>query len=311
MSRALRVLGTVLALASLAWLASVAFHHAAALRDLRWGPGALGALAAASALQVLTVVIGALSWRLLLRAAGRDLPLPAALVVTGLSQVGKYLPGNVGQYLGRLALARRHGIPAREVVVTVSFEAAWLVVAAALMTGVASLWAIPAGLAGTAARPLAIALLALAAVASPWLLARLLGRRFGGEPVSLPGPGTFAACLLLDGLSFLVSGSALELLAGSLLGHSGGLGRTTAVFAVAWVAGYVTPGSPGGLGVREALLVAGLRPIHGAAGALALALAFRLATTLGDALAFLAALGGGRLVRPASASDRDRSAPAA
>ena len=38
----------------------------------------------------------------------------------------------------------------------------------------------------------------------------------------------------------------------------------TGIFATAWVAGFVTPGAPAGVGVREAALTVGLTPICGA-----------------------------------------------
>jgi hypothetical protein len=63
--------------------------------------------------------------------------------------------------------------------------------------------------------------------------------------------------------------------------------------ALAWVVGYVTPGAPGGLGLREAVLVLGLSPVVGDAEAMAVALAYRLVTIVADALL----AGGGFLLR--------------
>jgi hypothetical protein len=71
------------------------------------------------------------------------------------------------------------------------------------------------------------------------------------------------------------------------------------VSAAAWLAGFVTPGAPGGLGVREAILVMALEGTLGKGGALAAAALFRAATTLGDVALYLAALvirGNGRLL---------------
>jgi uncharacterized membrane protein YbhN (UPF0104 family) len=62
------------------------------------------------------------------------------------------------------------------------------------------------------------------------------------------------------------------------------------VFAVAWVAGFVTLVSPGGIGVREAILLAGMTPAYGPGVALAAAMSYRVVTCLGDGLAFLLGL---------------------
>jgi uncharacterized membrane protein YbhN (UPF0104 family) len=58
------------------------------------------------------------------------------------------------------------------------------------------------------------------------------------------------------------------------------------LFAIAWIAGYLVPGAPGGLGVREAMMVMVLSPVLGAGAAVGLSLTLRLTTTLGDAVAF-------------------------
>src|SRR6185437_10148319 len=48
-----------------------------------------------------------------------------------------------------------------------------------------------------------------------------------------------------------------------------------AAFSLAWVVGFVTPGAPGGLGVREALLLLMLAPAYSAASASILVIALR------------------------------------
>ena len=54
------------------------------------------------------------------------------------------------------------------------------------------------------------------------------------------------------------------------------------------------PGAPGGLGVREAVLLAAFGPIYGSGVAVGLTLCLRLVTTLGDAALFV----GGLAMRP-------------
>jgi uncharacterized membrane protein YbhN (UPF0104 family) len=72
--------------------------------------------------------------------------------------------------------------------------------------------------------------------------------------------------------------------------NSGNLLTLSLLFASAWTAGYLLPGAPGGLGVREAVSIALLTPILGAGTAVALSITMRLSTTLGDGLAFLVGL---------------------
>jgi glycosyltransferase 2 family protein len=59
----------------------------------------------------------------------------------------------------------------------------------------------------------------------------------------------------------------------------------TAVYALAWLVGFVLPALPGGLGARDGMLVALLAARFGAGVASALAIAVRLANTIGEFLA--------------------------
>ena len=58
-------------------------------------------------------------------------------------------------------------------------------------------------------------------------------------------------------------------------------------FAFAWIAGYITPGSPAGIGVREALIVFSLSRFLGEAESLYIAFVLRIVTLLGDFVFFL------------------------
>ena len=59
------------------------------------------------------------------------------------------------------------------------------------------------------------------------------------------------------------------------------------VFALAWLAGYLLPGAPAGIGVRESMMVLLFAPLLGEGVAIALGVTSRLATTLADAVAFV------------------------
>jgi uncharacterized membrane protein YbhN (UPF0104 family) len=62
--------------------------------------------------------------------------------------------------------------------------------------------------------------------------------------------------------------------------------------ALAWMLGFLTPGAPGGLGVRDAILVAMLTGVSNPAAAVAIAVSFRGVTTLGDVAGLLVGLAG-------------------
>ncbi len=57
-------------------------------------------------------------------------------------------------------------------------------------------------------------------------------------------------------------------------------------YALAWLAGFIIPGSPGGLGVREACIILLFSPITGEQSALIAGLLLRIITTMGDVWTF-------------------------
>ena len=54
------------------------------------------------------------------------------------------------------------------------------------------------------------------------------------------------------------------------------------IFSIAWIAGFIIPGAPGGIGVREAVIIFFITPIIGEAQSIAVAIALRFITLLGD-----------------------------
>lgn len=293
-----RILGFVVFGVSLGYLATVAMRHASSFPPVTWTSGAVLALVSSTGLYLAMLLAGSTAWFLLLRSAGAQASPGAVLSVCGLGQIGKYLPGNIGQYLGRAALAREQGIPLHKSALTLVFETSGLIVTAAAI-------AVLAGLTGSpAAHPWKIALLAAGALAAPFLLVYILERRFAGllqrrlGVTRLPRPSvaTLGACMTLYAVCFLSGGFAFDQLARGLFGAGSETTwiRAIPAFALSWVAGFVTPGAPAGLGVREALLVGGTASLYGPGTALSTALAFRLITVLGDGLAFLAGAAGRR-----------------
>ena len=92
-------------------------------------------------------------------------------------------------------------------------------------------------------------------------------------------------------MNFLLAGAALDLLARGVFGEATSqFALLSGIFAIAWVAGFITPGAPGGLGVREAILVTVLTPLYGGGTAVALTIVLRICTFAADGLGFLAGL---------------------
>lgn len=288
-------IGWIAVILSFAFLARLALTHAHEVRELRWTRGTSVGLGTAALFQVATLVSGGWAWGLLLRGLGSDLPRRSAILVVLRANVAKYLPGNVAHYAGRALLARQAGVPAPTVLTSLGLEAGLTVGSGLLLAAVIAPRALGAWLAAASASAilLASALLTAAAIAGGVALARAYRTYRATAAEDRERPAAVArrlgTALGLYVLNFLLLGAGLTALA------TGGIGAPsdswfflTGALAVAWIAGFVVPGSPGGVGVREAVLVAELSPEMGAAGALGVALLLRLATVAGDVVAFIA-----------------------
>jgi uncharacterized membrane protein YbhN (UPF0104 family) len=250
--------------------------------------------------------MAAIAWIALLRCLGVRSSAVASAGVYLTAQFAKYLPGNVGHYVGRVVLAARHGQPTAVVVLGITLEFALLLAIAALLglpmlASVALRFAAPLHDLPTTGVLVLGAGVACAAAAAVVLAARHDSLRAG---IRARAAGLRAAMLRPAGLAWLALSTLLSVLAFaltslSLLALDDGLTdlsageflRMASLFGVAWIAGVLTPGAPAGLGVRELILVQGLTATLGGAHAVSTALLFRLLTTLADATALAAGLG--------------------
>jgi len=220
----------------------------------------------------------ALMWRHLLADRRVRLPVSESLRVMSLSQLGKYLPGGFWQPLGWLGLARQAGIGAG--VATVSIAAAMvLLVVGAFVVG-------PVLLAASRAAGAFVWLIFAVPVALALMHPRVLGPLLtkASRIVKRPGldVGGVSFRKLLTGLAYtlplwLLHGTGLVFTAAAL--HLAGFGQwalLTGAFAIAWAVGFLAIPVPGGLGVREAVLLLILRASFTTAEAVLLAVAFRL-----------------------------------
>ena len=273
-------------------------RHFSEIPRIEWtAAAALAVVVSVSGVLITIVLIGAM-WRLLLSDQGVRLPLRRAVQIIAVSQIGKYLPGNVGHYVGRAALASTAGVPVGVTVSTTLIEVIWTV---AIGAGLASLAvalfvdAFAQGGGDSIGTPHLVLAGGVLAVL-PWLGVRLLNRFFprlsrrlnGGEPVVAPRLGTAAIVAAMLIVCFLILGLSLTLQAWALFGvETPNFVAFTLLFAAAWVVGYVVPGAPGGLGVREGMMVLLFTPVVGAGAAVGLGITTRLLTVVGDGLGFL------------------------
>lgn len=256
----------------------------------------------AAAIYVIGMGFGALAWLALVRATGEHMASITAIKTMFLSQAAKYMPGNVAHHVGRVILARRHGLNTNNILFSMFMETVW-VIAIASMLALIALWSVGSSIFNHISQiPKWWVLAGLGSIA---MLAPVIGHKFfeyvahrwarrkGMEipVIEMPPLRTLWLVSLLYVANYLILGLILKIIAESIFHcHDANILLMSGIFAVAWIVGFITPGAPAGLGVREIILVAALTPIYDQQLAIGIAATLRMVTVLGDALGFLLGL---------------------
>jgi len=194
-----------------------------------------------------------------------------ALKAYGMSQIAKYVPGNVFHLAGRQALGMAVGLPGVALAKSVFWDLALQASTGAFFGILATL------LARTQLSVVvAVAILITVSATATAILYRAVAPRVGAA---------FASQICYLTVSSLVFVGALNAVATS--------SSSTAVFfpvfaayVLAWLAGFVTPGAPAGVGVRELVLLFLLKGMLNESDLLLAVVLGRFVTVVGDSLFF-------------------------
>jgi len=202
------------------------------------------------------------------------------------TQIAKYIPGNIFHLAGRHVFANRLCLSQASITGANLYEAICIITAASCVSvaciGVqntnSSIW---------------LLLLALVSVALPFVINAATRHISGLRKFNLPNhslPTLLKILLpvyLLYVLFFLVASALLLWVVYQIAGeNTPSFFAIAAIFSATWIAGFITPGSPAGLGIREALIVGSLTGIIGESQGLLAALVFRTITVTGDLMFF-------------------------
>lgn len=267
---------TLLALAGAAFVVLKIAEHSAQIGLSHFDASTWGGLALLVMAYGASNALLARAWWQLLNYFELEAPWPWALKTYGVSQINKYIPGNIFHLAGRQALGMSAGMAARPLAQSALWELAML----ALLGLQYGVLATPLGwpqMAATTATVLWASLLACGYVALRRLGTKPLALAMGWQAGFLMMSGTvFTAVLLMSSGTSDVAYSALPAVCGA--------------YVLAWLAGLVTPGAPAGVGVREAVLLLLLGGLFAPADLLVAVVLGRAVTASGDLLFYLYAL---------------------
>jgi hypothetical protein len=196
-------------------------------------------------------------WRRVLGAWDSHLPFAQASRIWFLSNLGKYVPGNIWSLTAMGVMARNRGLSA-----VAAAGSSVIMQMVSLATGAGIVMVTSATLLG---QPLLVGASVLILVAvllcAPRFLPPLavwVGSLIGKDiaPPSVPATSIWTAAVAST-MSWLLYGLAFQLFVRGLLGSAPGeISSYIAVFTAAYILGFISPIAPAGLGVRELTLAA-------------------------------------------------------
>lgn len=214
-------------------------------------------IGAATALVLVTYALLIEGWRRVLGAWDSHIPFRPAARIWFLSNLGKYVPGNIWSLTAMGVMAKKRGLSALAAsgssvimqMVSLATGAGIVIVTSAKLLGQPLL-------VGAAVTVLVAVLLSAPTFLPP--LAEWVGGLIGRDiaPPSVPATSIWTAALAST-LSWLFYGLAFQLFVRGLLGTAPGeISSYIAVYTAAYILGFISPIAPAGLGVREFTLAA-------------------------------------------------------
>lgn len=301
MKRWVTWLGVLISISCATYFAGTVATHWRSLAQIPMHAGIIAAVGVASLIYMASYMVSARAWQLSILSLSGTVPYLGAARILMLSQFAKYLPGNVGHHVGRVLLARDAGLSKKVIAASMLIDTTLVVLAGAACS-------IPAltllqkvlqerGIDGfkTVVLVICIFALLLAALATiPYVRSKI---RDLSSLLTTPKMGLLAKAWACHCLNFVLGVAVLYTLMGAVTmatDSSPAANRfpeVLGVYAAAWLLGFLMPGAPAGLGVREVVLLLGLAPFIGVPAAMATTALLRLVTTAGDGIAFLVGVG--------------------
>lgn len=281
MKKYLKYLGNALTILSIYYLVTVLLKSSDQMEGLDLSVVSVLLLFLCTVLVFGTFMIAAYIWHYQLSEKYPGFKYSDAIRIIGRTQIAKYLPGNVAHFIGKGILAKSYGLESKDVLCSMGIENV-LLVYSCLIISVGYFYYFDDLELNQYMSMLHIIVGVLALSIFVYVY---LHKKYKLCDLSFTKLHTI---ILLNVLAFLIHGVCVYFIA-LILFDDVAVGYIAFVIGitVSFVMGFVVPGSPGGLGIREAVFVK-LFAVHiGGAHALSIIIVYRIMTIIMDFAAYL------------------------
>jgi len=247
----------------------------------------------AALLYACVIPLSSWAWQKLLLSFHESLSVKKLACIMGSTQIAKYTPGNILQHIGRFALSSKSNIKTKAYIYSVTLELGLSILASIFIACLSALLFFPnSSLGPLSAITLVVTLSLILAFGTIFYFVPInwLNRYTSPQNCDFRQlKGATISAFTIYSFNYLLVGTGMWLILASMaLTNEISYSQITIAFCISWLAGLLAPGAPAGLGAREATLIIILSNQTPETSLLALILAMRVATVIGDGLCFAA-----------------------
>lgn len=295
MKKVIKLLGNFLSIVAIVFIAYTLYKMDIDFERIVSTPNILLWTILGVVLSAITVVLLGVAWtRTLSYFSKQKVSYKEGIFIYSKANLGKYIPGNVMHYVERNLFAKNIGLDHLETAISTGFEIIGLIIASVLISIIFSYknliglikhyftWEVVV---------LIFALLIVVIVAAVFIVKNSEKVRTIYQKIcSVKFVLTYIVNILIYVLVFLILGAIMVLLVNALEVNALSAGEIpiiVATYTLAWVLGFLVPGAPGGIGVREFVISFVLGESKLAEAILIAAVMHRIITIIGDVVSYI------------------------
>jgi hypothetical protein len=236
----------------------------------------------------LPVFLNAICWKFLLNALTlKWIPILEVYDIYAKANIGKYLPGNIMHYASRNIYGVKYGIKQVDMVYSTVFEILLKVISATIVSflflnrHISSIIESIQNQLGINIKIVAIiiALMVFTILVLLFLRAKTTFKSLIqlGKVIIIYSFIFFINAMIFIGVTFLIQPTVIE---------SQNILYAAGIYIMAWLIGYLTPGAPGGVGIKESIMIILLSNIYTASSITLVSLITRIINVIGDLIAY-------------------------
>jgi glycosyltransferase 2 family protein len=302
LNKILQIAGYVITIASIGYIIWVGYKHwnnVAQIFSFRdnW-PG----IAYSVIFYTLLWLFMVFGWKIIENSLGGELSFKNSFTIYGRTNIAKYIPGNVFHFVGRHILSKDVGIPVNIVLNGIFMEALLMVIGTGLLVVPSLLIYGTQKITFLSTNRIIFTIILLSVLIIiiviclkfiPSLKNWLIKKNLLVDIEKIKIKKVIGSAIIVI-ILYLFYHSCVSFMIVILTKYFWSLKIQQLIifigaYSLGWLVGFITPGAPAGLGVREAIIVGFLSPYLTQPRALVIALVFRLIAIFGDFIFFAAA----------------------